>query len=188
MMTRKDEKKSVYYITGMGGQLLTGLGQGLIDKGFNVEGRELIGDFKKLRFQAQLDIIADDLTNRFWHTDSCVIANSFGAYLFLNAQAQIKPYPGKVILLSPILGDFSNEETLTTFVPPFAGRILELAKGNKFPAPLNCEIHVGEFDWQSTPKSVANFADMLGIKTYIVPSAGHMLPKDYVKKLLDKFN
>jgi hypothetical protein len=172
----------------MGGQLSIGLGKGLIDKGFNVEGRELIGDFKKLRFQEQIEIISKDLNDRFWSKDSCVIASSFGAYLFLNAQAQMKPFIGKVVLLSPIIGDFSNQETLTTFVPPFAGRILELARENKFPAPLNCEIHVGELDWQSTPKSVTNFADMLGIKTYIVPSAGHMLPRDYVKKLLDKFN
>lgn len=180
-------KKSVYYITGMGGRLNTGLGQGLMDAGFEVDGRELYGDFKKLRIQQQIDIIAEDLTNRYWHKDSCVIANSFGAYLFLNTQVQIKPYIGKVILLSPIVGDFSNEETLTTFVPPLAGRILELAKANKFPAPINCEIHVGELDWQSNPKNVKKFADMLGIKVFVVPNAGHMLPVDYVKKLLDKF-
>jgi hypothetical protein len=186
-MINKHEKKSVYYITGMGGYLTTGLGQGLLDQGFQVEGRELVGDFKKLRFQQQLDLIVDDLTNYFWHKDSCVIANSFGAYLFLNAQAQIQPYVGKVILLSPILGDFSNDETLTTFVPPFAGRILDLAKENKFPVPLNCEIHVGELDWQSNPNNVIRFANMLGVKAFIVPKAGHMLPRDYVKKLLDKF-
>ena len=179
--------KVVDYLTGMGGRLETGLGQGLLDKDFQVEGRELFGEFKKLRFQDQIDIVAKDLSSRFWHEDSCVIANSFGAYLFLNTQAQLKPFIGKVVLLSPIIGDFSNEETMTTFVPPFAGRILELAKEGNFPIPKNCEIHVGELDWQSNPKSVLAFGELLGIKVSVVPNAGHMLPVSYVEKLLDSF-
>jgi len=180
-------EKTVYYLTGMGGRLETGLGKGLLDKGFKVEGRELFGNFKKLRFQQQVDSIASDLSNQYWSEESCVIANSFGAYLFLNAQAQIEPYIGKVILLSPIVGDFSNEETLMTYVPPYAGRLLELAKAKKFPVPKNCEIHVGELDWQSNPKTVTTLGELLGIKVLVVPNAGHMLPVAYVEKLLDKF-
>lgn len=177
--------KTVYYLTGMGGRLDSGLGKGLLDKGFNVEGRELFGDFRKLRFQQQVDIIVNDLCSHYWDKNACVIANSFGAYLFLNAQAQIKPYIGKVILLSPIVGEFSNEETLTTFLPPFAGKLFELAKANKLPSPKNCEIYVGSEDWQSNPKSVINLGVMLGIKVNIVPNAGHMLPVAYVEKILD---
>lgn len=180
-------EKNVYYITGMGGRLHTGLGKGLLDKGFKVEGRELFGEFRQLRFQQQVDTIANDLSNHHWHENSCVIANSFGAYLFLNAQSQIQPYIGKVILLSPIVGDFSNTETLTTYVPPFAGKIFELAKEKKFPVPKNCEIHTGELDWQSNPESVAKLGDLLGIKVSVVPNTGHMLPIAYVEKLLDKF-
>ena len=177
--------KTVYYLTGMGGRLDKGLGRGLLDKGFKVKGRELYGDFRKYDFQLQIELIAKDLTNLFWDESCCVIANSFGAYLFLNAQAIMKPYIGKVILLSPIVGEFSNEETLTTFVPPRAGRLFELAKADKLPTPKNCEIYVGEEDWQSNPKSVVNLGAMLGIKVNIVPKAGHMLPVAYVEKILD---
>lgn len=179
--------KAVYYLTGMGGRLDTGLGKGLLDKGFEVTGRELFGDFKKLKFQEQVDIVAKDLSTHFWSEDSFVIANSFGAYLFLNAQAQLEPYIGRVILLSPIVGEFSNEETLTTFVPPYAGRLFELAKANKLPTPKNCEIYVGELDWQSNPKNVASLGEALGVEVNIVPNAGHMLPIAYVEKLLDKW-
>ena len=103
--------KTVYYLTGMGGRLDKGLGRGLLEKGFNVKGRELYGDFRKYEFQLQVELIAKDLTNLFWDENCCVIANSFGAYLFLNAQAIMKPYIGRVILLSPIVGEFSKEET-----------------------------------------------------------------------------
>lgn len=179
--------KSVYYLTGMGGQLHTGLGEGLLTRGFEIRGRELYGEFKKLDFQQQVDIVASDLRHHFWSEDSYVIANSFGAYLFLHAQAQLEAYIGKVILLSPIVGEFSNEETMTAYVPPRADKLLQLAKSNQFTTSKHCEIHVGELDWQSNPLNVSALAKLLGIKVHIVPKAGHMLPKEYVGSLLDKW-
>ena len=56
-------KQSVYYLTGMGGCLDAGLGQGLLSRGFAVEGRELVGEFRRLDFQQQVDLVATDLQN-----------------------------------------------------------------------------------------------------------------------------
>ena len=180
-------KKSVYYLTGMGGRLDTGLGQALLSRGFEVAGRELYGEFRKLDFQHQVDLVAEDLQSHFWHEDARVIANSFGAYLFLHAQVQMKPYIGRVLLLSPIVGEFSNENTRMGFIPPYAQRLQELAISGKFPLPRCCEIHVGSEDWQSNPTNVTSFGSMLGINVSVVPNAGHMLPKEYVGDLLDKW-
>lgn len=41
-------RQTVYYLPGFGGQLATGLGQGLMDRGFDVTGRETRGDFRDL--------------------------------------------------------------------------------------------------------------------------------------------
>jgi transposase InsO family protein len=41
------DHSTVYYLPGYGGQLATGLGQGLIDRGFHVAGRETRDDFLK---------------------------------------------------------------------------------------------------------------------------------------------
>ena len=180
-------KKSVYYLTGMGGRLDTGLGQALLSRGFEVAGRELYGEFRKLDFQHQVDLVAEDLQSHFWQEEARVIANSFGAYLFLHAQAQMEPYIGKVILLSPIVGEFSNEETRMNFIPPRAEKLLQLATANSFPIPKKCEVHVGSEDWQSNPANVTAFGSMLGINVTVVPNAGHMLPKEYVGDLLDKW-
>ena len=180
-------KKAIYYLTGMGGRLSTGLGQGLLGRGFDLSGRELFGDFKKLDFQQQIDLIAQDLKDNFWHEDARVIANSFGAYLFLHAQSQLPPYIGQVILLSPIVGEFGNEETRMNFIPPRAERLFELAQAGTYPVPQNCEIHVGADDWQSNPANVMTLGAMLGLSVTVVPSAGHMLPKDYVGALLDQW-
>jgi alpha-beta hydrolase superfamily lysophospholipase len=110
--------KPIYYLPGARGLIHTGLGQVLIDRGYTPYGRETVGEFKKLRFNEQLDLIIQDLETMFWSTGAHVIANSYGAYLFLNAQAIMKPYIGKVLLLSPIVGEFSNEEHMKFFVPP----------------------------------------------------------------------
>jgi alpha-beta hydrolase superfamily lysophospholipase len=178
---------SVYYLTGMGGRLDTGLGQGLLSRGFEIAGRELVDEFRKLDFQQQVDLVVSDLTSNFWREDARVIANSFGAYLFLHAQAQMEPYVGKVILLSPIVGEFSNEDTRMNFIPPRADKLQQLAEAGRFPIPKHCQVHVGSEDWQSNPANVSAFGSMLGISVTVVPNAGHMLPKEYVGDLLDKW-
>ena len=72
------------------------------------------------------------------------------------------------------------------FIPPQPEKLLELAKSNKFPLPLKCEIHVGSEDWQSHPNAVA-FGKLVGMKVSVVEGAGHGLPKAYVDALLDKW-
>ena len=171
----------------MGGRLDTGLGQALLAKRVDVTGRELVGEFRKLAFSEQVEAVANDLQDRFWNTEARVIANSFGAYLFLHAQAQLQPYPGKVILLSPIVGEFANQDTEMNFIPPRSEQLLKLAKTGSFPAPLTCEIHVGSQDWQSNPNNVELFGSLTGLKVTVVPEAGHMLPKEYVNNLLDQW-
>lgn len=179
--------KSVYYLTGMGGRLDTGLGQGLLSRGFEIAGRELVDEFRKLDFQQQVDLVVSDLKSNFWREDARVIANSFGAYLFLHSQAQMEPYIGQVILLSPIVGEFSNEDTRMNFIPPRADKLQQLAEADSFPIPKHCQVHVGSEDWQSNPANVSAFGSMLGIPVTVVPNAGHMLPKEYVANLLDRW-
>ena len=150
--------QSIYYLPGHGGQLATGLGEGLLSRGFDVSGRATVGDFRGLPFSDQVDLVAQDISSFYWYDEARVVANSFGAYLFLNAQAQLPPFIGHVLLLSPIVGEFSNEETRMGFIPPKAGELLTLAADGRYPAPLRCEIHVGDQDWQSNPDSVIRFA------------------------------
>ncbi len=180
--------KTVYYLTGMNGRLKSGLGEALLCRGVDITGRELVDDFRRLDFQDQIDIVCDDLTNHSSHKDSYVVANSFGAYLFLHAQAKLnKTYEANVLLLSPIVGEFANEETLMNFIPPRPLFLQEVAERGDFPKLTNCEIHVGSEDWQSNPNNVYKFADLVGLKVHVVQDGGHMLPKDYVSDLLDKW-
>ena len=179
--------ETIYYLPGHGGLVGTGLGEGLLSRGFNVAGRETVGEFKTLSFSNQIAIVAEDLTTRHWYADARVVANSFGAYIFLHAQTLIPPYIGKVLLLSPIVGEFANGEINMGFIPPRATRLAELAASGAYPVPQHCEIHVGEEDWQSDPRSVLALAEHLGIEVTVASGRGHMLGKDYVSPLLDRW-
>jgi alpha-beta hydrolase superfamily lysophospholipase len=179
--------RTAYYLPGAGGQITTGLGEGLTSRGWAAQGRETIGDFRKLPFQEQVDTIAEDLRQMFWREDAHVVAVSFGAYLFLHAQAQLPPFPGNVLLLSPIVGQFSSEEIGLGFIPPRADKLKKLADGDQFPTPLNCQIHVGSEDWQSNPENVLEFSNRLGIPVTVVPGLGHQLGKEYVGSVLDRW-
>lgn len=181
------EQRTAYYLPGHGGQVSTGLGEGLASRGWAAVGRETIGDFRKLPFQQQVDAVAQDLREHFWREDAHVVAVSFGAYLFLHAQAQLPPYVGNVLLLSPIVGQFSSDEMGLGFIPPRADKLKDLAESDQYPAPLNCHIHVGSEDWQSNPSNVTAFAKKVGLQVTVVPNAGHQLGKQYVGSLLDQW-
>lgn len=177
----------IYYLPGSGGLLHTGLGSGLISRGYEPRGRETVGEFRRLRFGEQVDLIAQDLERDFWEPTARVIANSFGGYLFFNALAQLPAFPGKALVLSPIVGEFSNEETMNFFSPPCAGKLQRLVAEGCYQRPENCEIYVGERDWQSIPSDVLRFAQPIGIPVTIVAGRGHMLGENYVGPLLDRW-
>jgi pimeloyl-ACP methyl ester carboxylesterase len=179
--------ETIYYLPGRGGSLEAGLGAALLSRGYNVTGRQTLGEFKNIPFSEQAAIIAEDLSSHFWNKEALVIANSYGAYLFLHAQAHMRPFIGKVLLLSPIIGEFSAEDVKTSFIPPRAGQLQQLALEGSFPKLERCEIHVGELDWQSIPANVQKFADVVGLTVTVVPGDGHMLSKPYVTALLDRW-
>ncbi len=180
-------ERTIYYLPGHGGRLHTGLGEGLAERGLHIVGRETVGDFRQLPFREQVALVASDFQQHFWHEDALVVAVSFGGYLFLHAQAELPPFPGKVLLLSPIVGEFNNDANGMGFIPPYAERLRDLALAGALPAPARCEIHVGSEDWQSDPDSVTALGRATGIRVTVVPGAGHMLGKDYVGPVLDRW-
>lgn len=180
-------KMQIYYLAGQGGHLHKGLGEALLARGLDVVGREIQGEFKTIGFAAQVSTIANDLQTQHWDEGALVIANSFGAYLFLHAQTEMNPYIGRVLLLSPIVGEFDNEELQMGFIPPRAKKLFELASSSQYPAPINCQIHVGSDDWQSNPTNVSKLGQLLNVPVHVVPNNGHMLDKSYVSTLLDSW-
>ena len=178
---------TVYYLPGRGGEIATGLGQGLLDRGFSVTGRETRGAFLKLSFQQQLDAICRDLQDDFWSAEAKLVAVSYGCYLFLHAQLYMPAFPGRVLLLSPVLGGAFASSVGVGFIPPRADQLGQAAMSQEFPILDKAEIHVGSEDWQSNPDAIWKFGEAFSIPVTIVPGKGHMLGSDYVGQLLDRW-
>jgi hypothetical protein len=178
-------RSALYLLPGYSGRLHTGLGQALLERGYDLAGRETAGDFRYLKFLDQIATVAEDLQTHFWRPDAQVIANSFGAYLFLNATSLMPPYPGKVLLLSPIVGEFAHPDKPMNFSPPMPTRLWDLAISGKLPAPLQAQIHVGEKDWQANPDAVQRIARLIKVPVQVVPGGGHLLGHGYVNRVLD---
>lgn len=95
--------------------------------------------------------------------------------------------PGRVLLLSPIVGAFEAVERMQHFVPPRAEHLARLADRGHYTPPARCEIHVGGLDWQSVPAYGLGFAAPIGILVTVVPGAGHMLGRELVGPPLDRW-
>ena len=61
------------------------------------------------------------------------------------------------------------------------------AESGTYLVPMQCEIYVGEFDWQSNPINVAYLASHLGLCVTVFPRGEHVLDKAYVSAVLDKW-
>ncbi len=180
--------KSFYLLPGRGGRLAVGLGLALKARGYNLSDRETLGDFAKLPLHHQAQAIAHDLQAEFWDSSAQVIANSYGAYLLLFAQSLMPPFPGKVLLLSPVIGAVAQSSVGNVgFAPPYAERLMALAMSGQLVVPDHCEIHVGANDWQCPADRLSEFGRLTGIPVSIVPDAGHMLGHGYVNGLLDQW-
>lgn len=178
-------KKEVYYLPGRGGELDAGLGMAIAERGYAVIGREVTGDLSRFDFQQQVEIIAADLREHFWSDESQVIAVSYGAYLLMHALSGLPKFPGRVLLLSPILGGATDGASWSSFTPPRAERLMKLVYSGKFLRPTELEIHVGDSDWQSNPLRVSQIEEQLNVECFYVVDTGHTLGTHYVSRVLD---
>lgn len=178
-------ENEIYYLPGRGGEIDAGLGLAIAQRGYSVTGREVAGDLSRFDFQQQIEIIAADLRKHFWHEQSQVVAVSYGAYLLMHALSSLRPFPGKVLLLSPILGGATDGASWSSFTPPRAERLMKLVYAGKFPQPAQLEIHVGDSDWQSNPVRVSQLEDRLDAECFYALDTGHTLGSHYVSRVLD---
>ena len=178
---------TIYYLTGRGGQLDKGVGQGLLNRGYKLSGREASGKFDTLSIQNQIDLITQDLQGSFWHKDAKVIAVSYGAYLLLHALSELEPYQGSILLLSPVLGGVCGGESMHYFSPPRSDKLINMIDNESFPKPRKIEIHVGDKDWQSPYERAMKFAEAFGGHCHVLPDTGHQLGEQYVSPVLNEW-
>lgn len=160
----------------------------MLSLGYDVCGRELLPPFSSIHFSKQLKVIQKDLESMFWHSDAKLIGHSFGGYLLLQTLSDLEPFPGKILLFSPVLGSAFDKQRLFMSCPPRAPKLLAIAKTNQFPIPQCLELHTGEDDKGCDPDLAKEIGKMISTATvHILPNQGHQLADSYLKKVISKF-
>jgi hypothetical protein len=178
----------LYFIPGRGETFDGVLGRLIRTMGCRLEGREVDSRFARAWFSEQLALVRSDVYSRFWNSDATLIGRSYGAYLLLHVLADLQPYPGKVLLCSPVLGPATFNHGCYVSRPPRAEKLLRLAERDRFPAPRYMEIHTGENDTGSDSRLAVRFASLVNnAHAQIVAGAGHDLPEDYLRRVLRTF-
>jgi len=184
--TKKDKK--IYLLPGRRTPFTKTPGKNLTDMGYLFMGRELVGEFEYAPISHQLSVICDDIKKYFWSKDSVIIGRSYGGYLAMHTLIEFLPlkYPGRVLLLSPVLG---RSPIINGYMsrPPRSERILDYAKSGKLEG-LDIEIHTGKLDKGCDYKLAQEiFSYIKSSKLTIVEDADHYLSYEYTNLVLKNF-
>ena len=177
-------QNSICYITGRYGALETGLGEYLATLADEVFGVSLS---RELMAEAPMDQVAAvaRALDRAEAQRSPVIANSYGAYLTLQAMIGRGTLRTRVMLLSPVLGRIVTATRIS--IPPLARRLERALEAGGCAAEW-LEMHIGEQDegFDSIRfHLVANRLKADVAQTY--PAQGHSMNKACVAKAVEGF-
>ena len=177
-------QNSICYITGRYGALETGLGEYLATLADEVFGVSLS---RELMAEAPLDqvVAVARALERAEAERAPVIANSYGAYLTLQAMIGRGTLRTKVLLLSPVLGRVVTATRLS--IPPLAKRLERALEAGECAADW-LEMHIGEDDEGFDAERFASVSRRLKSNlTVTYPGEGHSMTKMRVASLIGKF-
>jgi hypothetical protein len=183
-------EKHIYFVPGRAESLASYPGQLMARRGYAIQGRALTARFGRLPFAEQLAVIRSDAHPAFWSPNGRLVGRSYGAYLLLHALAEMGPFPGKILVCSPVLGAAVATHGRVVFGsrPPRGDKLLELAERQQFPVPHALAIYTGADDHGCDPQLAARFAALMPhTQLTLIAGAGHHLRHDDWQAALDHF-
>ena len=112
--------------------------------------------------------------------DAHIIANSYGAYLLLQALIDQPPLPAKVLLLSPVLGRAMDPDRMLFSRPPRERTLHQAIEKKHLGMPRNLRIVTGKEDEICDWNLATHFAASLGAHVSILEGEGHMITSSLV--------
>lgn len=171
----------VIYITGRGGDANQGLGAYLKTLDANRIGLSINSQFLKLSHDEQVGFVSQ-LIGDFDSADTLIVANSYGAYLLVQTMLVLGSLKSQVILISPVMGRGMLKSAMFMSRPPSEHKIIEAEERGNVLSGTRVAVHVGEHD---DSVNICDISKRLGIvDVYVVPKAGHDLPREYVQKII----
>lgn len=177
-------QNSICYITGRYGAIETGLGEYLATLADEVFGVSLS---RELMAEPPLDQVAAvaRALDRAEAERSPVIANSYGAYLTLQAMIGRGRLRTKVLLLSPVLGRIVTSTRIS--IPPLVNRLEQALESGKCAAEW-LEMHIGEEDEGFDAERFVSVSRKLKSNlTVTCPGERHSMTKKQVARLITAF-
>ena len=171
------------YITGRGGDGLRGLSAYLTTLTPNYRVLAIDPAFLSQDFHGQI------LQMRSFCTadDGYIIANSYGAYLFLQSLIDQPPIESKVMLLSPVLGRVNSEKRMLISRPPGEKALKSAIIEARLGLPEHLEILTGSDDETCDASLAQETAHMLGVKVCVLQNEGHMITPSKVISAVEAF-
>lgn len=179
-------KSPIAYYPGRGSSIHQGLGLDLTEKGYSLIGLDMHQRFLRQPFQNQIKQLWAQVQQRLWSPRGHIIAKSYGAYVLLHALADAEPFPGRILLFSPVLGAaFVRKDGIYRgSIPPRANKLKKMAEQGLFPVPNYLEIHTGALDNGCDPDLAKLLIKSLpNGKIYIKDNCGHSLEPAYELKI-----
>jgi pimeloyl-ACP methyl ester carboxylesterase len=171
----------IIYISGKSGDASIGLGGWIKEQRPDRIGLSINNKFLALDYERQASTVSN-LVKEFDNPDTLILANSYGAYLLLQAILEIGDIASRVILLSPVMGRGMLKTTMFMSRPPGEHKVVEAEKRGDVLAGMRVAVHVGEHD---DSVNICDISRRLGIvDIHVVPTAGHNLPNVYVQKVI----
>ena len=173
------------YITGRGGCLENGLAPQLKSIADTFDGIAVDIQFLRQPPLTQVEQIQSKLTE---NPDRIVVANSYGAYLTLQALVDLKVTPKKVLLLSPVLGIAQAKDRMYMSRPPLTGRLKEAFKSSSLAKPETLKVLMGNQDELYNQEQIALIDDYFGSgSALILDDETHMLSHTAVKAFIEEY-
>ena len=177
-------QKSIFYITGRGGNFTTGLGEYLATKTDELDGLSISTNFLRKEFEIQLEVISK-LLLRTTTKSSTVIANSYGAYLLMHVLLSRKVELSNLILISPILGSCYSANRF--FKPPFSQHLNTLMSRTGSHLPEKTTIIWGAEDESIDQNGLKKLAyQCTDIQLIQIAAQKHHIDKQILAKTLDR--
>jgi hypothetical protein len=178
---KSEASSRVIYISGRNGDASTGLGGWIKERRPDRIGLSINSKFLALDYDRQASTVSN-LVKEFDNPDTLIVANSYGAYLLLQAILEIGDIASRVLLLSPVMGRGMLKSAMFMSRPPNERKIIEAEEKGSVIAGLRVSVHVGEHD---DSVNICDISRRLGmVDIHVVPTAGHNLPSVYVQKII----
>ena len=177
----------VIYITGRGGDANKGLGAYLKALDANRIGLSINGQFLKLSFDEQVTFVTK-LIGDFDSSDTYIIANSYGAYLCLQALIDAPQYLSRFLLLSPVIGAALNSKQMAYSRLPSSQKYKQVVADKRLTKPHSIEVHIGSEDAGYDALAFDDLCVALGSNLVnVIDGQGHGLERNTVQAIVTQF-